>query len=378
MAKKVILRPRLHGRRFEDGAISLDFLRDLANLSELVMEVAKWLYLQDHPNRQRAPRGFDSSVEIQLSALAQGSAIPVISISAAQANLMGELPYERYFFGAVESITESIRDAEQGFSPSSNGYIQPKHLAHFNRFGRNLRSDESIEFQAPSSNVSAWFDEQTRMKLLEIARVRTLYKEVAIRGAVSEFDQDRMTFEMQRIDGQKVSGTVPEQCYDTFLDAFNGYQDDTRVLIEGIGKYDRQNRLLALESVERVSILDPLDVPARLDELRSMQDGWLEGDGKAPPHSGLDWLSGAFQSLYPDDIPLPYTYPTFEGGVQFEWTLGRRFCVEIEIDLDTRKGGWIRFERRADFYEEETLNLDDSGAWDWMAAKIRETLERAE
>ena len=59
-------------------------------------------------------------------------------------------------------------------------------------------------------------------------------------------------------------------------------------------------------------MLDPLDVPARLDELRGMQDGWLEGDGKAPPHSGLDWLSGAFAKRgYPDDIPLPYTYPTF-------------------------------------------------------------------
>ena len=206
-------------------------------------------------------------------------------------------------------------------------------------------------------------------------------KKIAIRGEVTELDQGGMTFKLRPIYGHnKVSGPVPKQCYDAFLKAFNGNKDNARVLIEGVvdGVVMRnpKDRPLALESVERVTILHPLDVPARLDELRSMQDGWYENDGKAPPHSGLDWLSDAFRRGYPDDIPLPYTYPTFDGGVQCEWSLGR-FCIEIEIDLHTRKGDWIRFERKAAFYEEETLNLDAPGAWAWMADRIRETLERA-
>ena len=31
MAKKGILRPHMHGRRFDDGANAMDFLRDLAH-----------------------------------------------------------------------------------------------------------------------------------------------------------------------------------------------------------------------------------------------------------------------------------------------------------------------------------------------------------
>ena len=207
-------------------------------------------------------------------------------------------------------------------------------------------------------------------------------KKIAIRGQVTELDQDGMTFKLRPIYGHKeVFGPVPERRYDAFLKAFNGHKDNARVLIEGVvdGVVMRnsQESLLALESVERVSILHPLDFHACLDEFRSMQDGWYEGDGKAPPHSGLDWLSDAFARGYPDDIPLPYTYPTFDGGVQCEWSIGR-FYIEIEIDLDTRKGDWIRFKRRTKaFEEEEILNLDDPSAWDWMAAKIRETLERA-
>ena len=211
-------------------------------------------------------------------------------------------------------------------------------------------------------------------------------KKIAIRGEVTELDQSGMTFKMQPIYGHnKVSGPVPKQYCDAFVKAFNGSKDDARVLIEGVttesaGKHNRQDSPLALESVERVTVLHPLDVPARLDEFRSMQDGWHEGDGKAPPHSGLNWLSDAFQTLYPADLPLPYTSPLFDGGVQCEWTIGQ-FCLEIEIDLDARKGDWLWFDMKSDFFdefEEKTLNLDDSGAWAWMAAKIRETLERAE
>ena len=207
-------------------------------------------------------------------------------------------------------------------------------------------------------------------------------KKIAIRGEITELDQAAMTFKMQPIHGpNKVSGPIPDRYCDAFRKAFNGNKDRARILIEGVTedvrKHIPQDRPLALKSVERVSILHPLDVPARLDELRSMQDGWLDGDGIAPPHSGLDWLSEAFRRGYPADIPLPYTYPTFDGGIQCEWSIGR-FYIEIEIDLDARKAEWIRFKRRTKvFEEEEILNLDAPSAWAWMADKIRETLERA-
>ena len=210
-------------------------------------------------------------------------------------------------------------------------------------------------------------------------------KKIAIRGEITELDRNGMTFNLQPIYGHnKVSGPIPEQCYDAFLKAFNGHKDAPRVLIEGVPEdvaaRNPQDSSLALKSVERVALLHPLDFHARLDEFRNLQDGWHEGDGKAPPHGGLDWLSHAFARGYPDDLPLPYTTPTFDGGVQCEWTIGQ-FYIEIEIDIDTRKGDWMRFDEKSDFSvfeDEEILNLDDPSAWAWMASKIRETAERAE
>ena len=209
-------------------------------------------------------------------------------------------------------------------------------------------------------------------------------KKIAIRGEITELDQARLTFKMQPIYGpNKVSGPIPEQYCDVFLKAFNGDKNRARVLIEGVtegeGKQAFQDRPLALKSVERVTILHPLDFHACLDEFRNMRDGWLDGDGTVPPHSGLDWLSDAFRRGYPDDIPLPYTSPTFDGGVQCEWTIGQ-FCLQIEIDLDARKAEWLWYDKKSNIfedYEDKLLNLDDPGAWAWMANRIRETLERA-
>ena len=49
------LRPKLVGKRFEDHSIPLELLGDLAVLEAMVIEVAKWRYLQDNPDRKLTP-----------------------------------------------------------------------------------------------------------------------------------------------------------------------------------------------------------------------------------------------------------------------------------------------------------------------------------
>ena len=143
-----------------------------------------------------------------------------------------------------------------------------------------------------------------------------------------------------------------------------------RVLVQGIARYNREGWLAGLESVEQVDLLDPLDVPARLDEFRGMRDGWYEGGGFAPPHAGLDWLTDRFERYYPSDAPLPYTYPTFEGGVRMEWSYENN-AVILEIDLHSHLGEWLWFDRGSDAEYEQGLDLDTNDSWYWMALEIR-------
>lgn len=58
MERVPFLKPRMAGSRFDDHAIPLDMLKEFAVLEEMIVEVAKWHYLNDHPKRERSPRGF--------------------------------------------------------------------------------------------------------------------------------------------------------------------------------------------------------------------------------------------------------------------------------------------------------------------------------
>ena len=374
MSSVEFLRPQLHGPRFDDGGIPLEFLGDLAALQELVVEVAKWRFLQDNPGRQRSPRGFTDAASLKLIRLESGSAVAVIALSDTSHSLMAEHPpHRKYYDEAVHYIIDAINVAGQNLQQWADHALPKKFLAYFDRIGRSLRDEEYIEFSAPAGRTSARLDGQKRRNMLAVSRVKEPTEEVSLHGTISEVDQQRMTFKFQLISGRKVSGPIAEQHYDSIMEAFNAYRGGSRVLVRAIGKYDQQNRLRALDSIQRVTSIRPRDVPARLDEFRDMQDGWYEGWGIAPKREGLDWLSTAFERYYPDDAPLPYTYPNPEGSVRMEWSAGNNAGI-LEIDIDAHSAEWLWFDRDSDDECERTLNMDESADWQWLASEIRSKL----
>ena len=109
-----------------------------------------------------------------------------------------------------------------------------------------------------------------------------------------------------------------------------------------------------------------LDVSVQLNKLRDMTPGWLDGKGNVPSHSDLDWLSDTFRRHYPDGATLPYVYPTLEGGVDMEWSIGKRE-ISLEVDLVNHRGEWSRYDVDTGYSVEKILDLDDPIAWKWIA-----------
>ena len=129
----------------------------------------------------------------------------------------------------------------------------------------------------------------------------------------------------------------------------------------------------ALESIQDVQLLDALAVDAQLDDLGTLRDGWLDGDGTALDRAGLKWFSAMFGELYPTDLPLPHLYPTPVGGLQAEWSL--RGCeIDLEVDLKTHDGTWDESGPGDDAYELE-LNLDDGNDWMRFGKRLRARLD---
>ena len=367
MTIKPFLRPRITGARFAGGAIPLEVLADFAVLSEMILEVAKWKYREDNPSRQRVPRGFSDGISLKLTGVEEGSSIPVISLVVGSALIPTES--EQYFNVARDTVISAVAAAEQGTRITD--HLPEKLLGYFDRFGRNLAEGEAIELESATSQQRARLTKDTRRKLVLASSAKHYTEETSVYGLVHEFDQRAKTFQLT-LPGGSILSRIPveSQHYDAVLDASNGFRNQQRVRVNGVGRFDLSDKLLELISVEHVLPLDPLDVIVRIDELKLLERGWLDGKGEALDAQQLDWVVDAFRNYYPDDAKLPYLFPTPEGSLFAEWSLDGN-SVSLEIDLDNRSGDWHALTLATNGEESKQFDLNAPDSWKSIADAVK-------
>ena len=126
---------------------------------------------------------------------------------------------------------------------------------------------------------------------------------------------------------------------------------------------DRTATPRKVESVNHIEVLDALDVSARVEQMSLLRDGWHDGEGRAPMRDGLRWFATAWQSHWPSESPLPRLFPTLEGGVQAEWTIGQ-VSISAEVDLVTRLAALLVVKTQSgDIVTDETVNLASGEGW---------------
>lgn len=353
--KRPLIAPRLVGSRFDDHTIPLELLKDLSALEEFVVAVAKWIYVQDTA-RQRTPKGFTTPLTIALTAINRGSACPAIAIEY-EDPAAGLFPAanEAFFFRAVEAIGSAIAAAEHN-EPITQ-HIPANLLGYFDRFGRGLRDGEILEF-FPGRERPARLTKLTRRRLLLASQNEEITEEVTVRGLVPELDQAKMSFELQLPSGRKIASSVDAIHLDTILEATRGYRSGVKVSVSGIARFDRYERLDSFDMIEDAVIIESNDPLARIDELRLLKTGWLDGIGQTPSKAEFDWLERFFSHQYPAALPAPYIYPTEDGGIQLEWRTANQ-DMSLEIDLASLTGDLHCFNTQTKQELAEILALDN-------------------
>jgi hypothetical protein len=361
---RVFLRPRLVGRRFDEHSLPLDILKDFAALEEMLVEVAKRQYLAANPGRVRLRKGFTKGLQLHLTAVEPGSTIPVIALEFSTLFPSADADY---FEQAKEQIVEAIAAAEQGQLPA----LPPELLRYFDRFGRGLREGEAMEFVRRTGQTAS-LTPAIREYLLRASQAEQWTEEVTLKGRIPEVDQVDHSFELELRDGTKLKAPLLELHLKTVLDAAVGYRDGALVAIKGVIQRDRADRRKGFESVEHITPLDPLDIETRLEELAQLRDGWLDGKGRAPEGNALLLLAQAFDEYYAPDLPLPYLYPTAEGGVQAEWTLGA-WDVSLEITLPAMEAHYQALHLKTGESSELdlTLAIDDGAGWEKLNTSLK-------
>ncbi|RYC70186.1 hypothetical protein [Spirosoma sordidisoli] len=374
------LSPRLEGKRFDDHTLPVNILEDFSALEELIFELSKKIYLEENPHRKRVPKGFNDEVSLKLAGVGEGSAIPrlVLVYTLAYSSFFTEffpkseqysvtnLESVKYLEKARDRVIELISNAQSG--EKNKDILDQKYLNYFNRIGKNLQDGETMAFPKAVGG-SAVLDKEIRKKILLSRKENIEYSDyISVNAYITEFDKKQNSFTLD-IGGNNVVCNINEDYYEIVHQVFNEYEKNTQVAIKATGIYNQQDRLIRVENIESMDILDPFDVKVRIAQLVNLGENWYNGTGKAPDKVALKQFEEYFSNYFGSDLPLPSIFPTIEGNIQLEWTNSDRAII-LELDLDNFLANLIVTLLKSNSYIEREFFLSTLAGWEELNSLI--------
>lgn len=135
------------------------------------------------------------------------------------------------------------------------------------------------------------------------------------------------------------------------------------------------SRKRGAKSIKHMATLNPLDIPARLNELSKLENGWLNGEGIAPKKEHLLWFSEVFEDNFDTALLLPHLYPTVNGGLQAEWSIAG-YEISLNIDLAQKTATYQSVHESTGEVDEVLLDLDRMQDWQTLNHKLARIINR--
>lgn len=379
MNDKIFIAPRLVGSRFEDHSLPVNILEDFSALEDLIIEVAKEIYLSENLNRKRVPKGFSDGVYLKLVEIEEGSSIAKFAIASAF-SLTSSLPLETlnnftYFEKAKDKIVSIVESVNKNELSQEQDY---KLLSYFNKIGKNLLDDESIDFgydYESKSSSKAILNKATRKKLLLFSEQKTEYLgSQKLYALVPEIDQKNGTFQIET-DFGSIKCPLKEHIKDNVFIAFNEYKNNTYISLKATALFNsNDDKIQMITEVESIDVLDPLDVSLRIYNLSKLENNWFEGRGKALNKEQLAKFENLFNSYFDNKLSLPAIFPKIDGNIQLEWKKDIRNIV-VDVNLSSLSIEFFYYNDSDDSDEKEAkMSLQDKAGWDSLNTLIYSTL----
>ena len=309
---------RFRGWRFDNGAIPLSLLSNLALWESVAYELAKECYHQDYPEQQ-IPYRFKESTRMSLIGIRQGSAVAMM---VSRPTLMfGEVPYIEKAFNLLMS---NIRNNTLDIPTTVKRYLV--------RLRQGLTPNESIEVTTSSDSapVALTYGLELQLKnLLKYNKAEMALADLGGRTAVTVFST-------------RISSSLHEE-----------------------------ENSATIEKPWHANTAESSHVPTRLDDFHEIQNGWLlDETSVAPLRVGLDWLADSWMKYYSPELPSPYIFPTPEGGIDMEWKIENRRAI-LEVDLKAHYASWLQWDKITNEERSQSLDLNSITAWEYITSKVR-------
>ncbi len=368
MEDKIFISPRLDGPRFVDHTLPVHILEDFSALEELLIEIAKGIYLEENVNRVRVPKGFSDGIYLKLVSIGEGSSIAKFAI-ASSIILSSSSPIENsdtftYYEQAKNKIVSLIETVNNGDHIDA---IDQQYLTYFNRIGKNLLDTESIDFgynYESNTGSNAILNKVTRKKILLSREQKVEYTDnIKLFALIPAIDQNSNIFYLET-DYGKIQCLLNDAIRDTVFTAFNEYKKKTYVSLKGVALFNWNDKITKIEAVENLDVLDPLDVSLRINNLLKLENNWYEGQGKSLNSNDLNKFGDLFNLYFDNKLQLPAIFPKIDGNIQLEWKNDIKNII-ITVELNTLKSDFFYYNDKDDQDEYESqIVLENKENWD--------------
>jgi hypothetical protein len=368
MSKSPFVSLIFRGPRFQQAAMPVEALPELAAYRDVVLAVAKVLYQRQNPQRQRLPKGFEAGLRLVVDRVEAGSAVPIVSrVIDPTTELFPVPPGPDIFDDARDLVEQAIAAGAQG-SPLPEP-LRTDILARFNAFGRTLREGESIVVARPGKREGAVYDRHVRRRL--ILQAQASYEdEVDLVGEVRAADKDAEGFALRTEDGRKIDVRTPPLFFRLVLRSLG---ESALVRVRGTGVFDGEGALQRVTMATDVSLAEEDGEPSsrpgcrtpvetQVESLTALAPGWFEGTGPAYDPVQAEWLAKLLRGLLEGfQLPTPYVYPTPEGLARVEWS-SPHWEIIANVDLEQTSADVITARTDSDELHELTVRFVEPGA----------------
>jgi hypothetical protein len=359
--QEAFIQPRFVGPRFEGHTLPLSAAKDLAAYEELVLELAKHLFREKQTGRVRVPKGFAQGFSLNIERIDNGSTKPAL-VATMLGALLPTLPPE---IVEAKDLINSVIATEAG-KPFPVTF--PKDFyTYFNRIGRSLEEGECIEW-LPDSPTNKTVLTPVKRKRLVLAHRETYEAEVEVAGFVDSLDTKRRAGTLNSLENHTVTFVFGDPFFSDLKEALGNRR--LTVGLKGIGVFDVNDRLTAIIEVEQLEMLPHLKLVGDIESLRLLQDGWLEGGGKAPASMHLNALMNEMVRVFPAHLEYPAVVPTEDGNVVFEWTRPQA-RIELEVNFADQQLELYATNLKTHEFVEQTYQQD---GWADAFAKVSSLL----
>lgn len=320
------------GERFNHGKIPVESLQELLRYRELILAAAVHEWEKDHPGQQ-APAFVRELLELTLTKVKEGSALPVLERTS-------ENDFDEFFQDGKNSV-------DQLFYAVCSGGITSESFPHwadsdyFWEFGDTLQPEEVLSIPAPAGSAIRVADINQVSRARYFAPLRKNVRVVKRRtqsfsflmGKVTALDAQNRSFELTVSSGATLRG---------FFKSVNLTRELKNVLGDVASAPDIQ--ILGRvrfdagipDRIHEATLVTTLDDPytpsaARCGRIGELEDGWLDGTGRAISLNVLRLSSQVLSSMRATGIKPPRIFPSEDGGMSFEWATAE-YVLTIDVE----------------------------------------------